>query len=72
MKNTVFHNQHKKMVNQFIKEGKSLVYVINYLFSCCYNVNDVIDILTNRYHCRLDLLLDTLETDYKISIGGNI
>lgn len=70
MKNTVFHNQHKKMVNQFIKEGKSLVYVINYLFSCCYNVNDVIDILTNRYHCRLDLLLDTLETDYNLSIGG--
>lgn len=60
-------NNLRKQLHHFINTGKSLTYIINYLFSCDYDEVEIVKILTGRgFNCKLELVLDTLEYDFAI------
>lgn len=51
----------RNQLHSMINRGDNLVDVLNYLFTCDYNLKEIIDILTGRgFNCRQDLLIDTL------------
>lgn len=65
------HTMTKNLRNQLhsmINRGDSLVDVINYLFTCDYSAEQILDILTGKgFNCRRDLLIDTLVEKFGFS-----
>lgn len=60
-------NNLRKQLKSFINNGKSLVYIINYLFTLDYEEVEIVEMLTGRgFNCNKNLLLDTLEYHFAI------
>jgi hypothetical protein len=49
----------KRQVNDFINQGATLVDIINYLFTCDYGVEEIIQILVDHFNCKRVLVRDT-------------
>ena len=64
MQTPTFHRHHKMMVDLYIREGRNLVTIINYLMTCNYGIIDICKILIKWYDCKPELLMATLRIDY--------
>lgn len=63
-KTATLHRHHKMMIDLYIREGRNLVTIINYMMTCNYGIIDICQILIDRYDCKPDLLMATLRIDY--------
>ena len=60
----------RKQLHEMIDRGETLVNIINYLFTCDYDVNEILTILTGRgFNCQKQLLVDTLFEDFGIELS---
>ncbi len=60
----------RNQIHSMINRGETLVNIINYLFTCDYNVNEILNILTSRgFNCKKELLIDTLFEDFGIEVS---
>lgn len=60
----------RRQLHTMINNGETLVNIINYLFTCDYEVNEIINILTSKgFNCKKELLLDTLFEDFGLLIA---
>jgi hypothetical protein len=59
----------RTQLHSMINSGETLVNVINYLFTCDYEVIDILNILTSKgFNCKRELIADTLHDDFGIEI----
>lgn len=55
----------RNQLHDFINHGETLVNVINYLFTCDYEEDEIIEMLTGRgFNCNREILIDTFVVDF--------
>lgn len=55
-------------LHDMINRGETLINIINFLFTCDYNVEQILDFLTSKgFNCKRELLIDTLCDDFGFS-----
>ena len=59
----------KGQIKQFINQGESLVYIINYLFTCDYTATEIVKILVSNFNCQEQLLKDVFKVDFDIEFS---
>lgn len=61
----------RNQIHSMINRGETLVTIINYLFTCDYNVNEVLNILIGKgFNCKRELLIDTLCENFGIELSS--
>ena len=59
----------RKQVKDFIENGKSLVYIIDYLYTLDYTEEQMFKALTGRgFNCNRELLADTFAKSFGVRI----
>ena len=64
MKNTV-----RRQVKDFIRSNETMVNIINYLFTCDYSVNEIVEMLVKNFGCNRQLVVDTLWVDFGMEMS---
>lgn len=59
----------KGQIKQFVDQGESIVYIINYLFTCDYTATEIIKILVSNFSCQEQLLKDVFKVDFGIEFS---
>ncbi len=59
----------KRQIKDFINRGETLVYIINYLFTCDYTATEIVKILVRNFKCQEQLLRDVFEVNFGIEFS---
>lgn len=59
----------KNQIKDFINQGKTVIEIINYLFTCDYSATEVVKILVKNFGCQEQLIKDVLKVDFGIEFS---
>lgn len=59
----------KEQIKAFIRQGETLVNIINYLFTCDYTETETFKILVKHFGCDEQLLKDVFIVDFGIEFS---